>query len=481
MNREILFDCSLGQIRAAVIEDGVLCELHTERNADQKLTETVFLGRVEQIRPSVGAAFIDIGQPLNAFLPLAEGEKLRCGDMVIVQGAAKQATETKGLRVSSKINLAGKWLVLIPDSDRVHISKKVKDASLREELTRIAKEIRPENCGLIVRTASENVTQEALKEEAQQLYAQWLVISQRAASSRKPGILNESMSLDMRLIRDMGSVELTRIISNDSTCIMRLEKEKELGHIHSQTEISFVEESHTLLFDLFGIESQIEKALKKRVWLPCGGYLIIDECEALTVIDVNSGKMTLGKNTEDTALRVNLEAAQEIARQIRLRSIGGIIIVDFIDMMILENRSAVIEKMRASSKADRSLVKIEGITKLGLLEMTRKRVDNSLSKRLLSTCTYCSGSATLVSADETGYRALRQIRRMMLSGQRGPFVIRCTASTASFLKECRLDSGVPAYVLVTPSKHAERFEIEQISESSVPPKGAEPIFEGLKS
>ena len=475
MNREIYFDCSFGQIRAAVMEEGVLCELHCEHHAEKKLTETVFLGRVEQIRPAFGAAFVDIGQPLNAFLPIEEGEKLRNGDMIIVQGAAKQATETKGLRVSRRLNLAGKWLVLIPQEQGVHVSKKVKNAELREELIRIAKEICPLDCGMIVRTASEGITQEAMEEEAQRLYAQWLDISRRAQFSRTPGILSDSPSLDMRLVRDMGSKDLARIVTNDQESFRRLQKEQSEGRIDAKTELTFYQEKDLLLFDMMSIEPQIEKALKKRVWLPCGGYLVIDDCEAMTVIDVNSGKMMLGKDTEDTAVRVNLEAAEEIARQIRLRNVGGIIVVDFIDMMDADNRIAVIERMKASVKDDRCPVKVEGITKLGLLEMTRKRTNASLSKTLRCGCTYCSSTGTLTAPEETAMRALRQVKRFIISGQRGPFVIRCAPAAASVLLSSCVELDARIYVSGTSAKHAERFEIEQIDESAPIPKGAEAI------
>ena len=475
MNREIYFDCSLGQIRAAVMEDGVLRELHCERNAEMKLTETVFLGRVEQIRPAFNAAFVDIGQPLNAFLPLEAGEKLCCGDMIIVQGAAKQATETKGLRVSRRLNLAGKWLVLIPQEQGVHVSKKVKNAALREELLRIAGEICPADCGLIVRTASEDVTREAMEEEVARLYAQWLDLNRRAQYSQKPGILSDSLPLDMRIVRDMGSRKLMRIVTNDEGSLLRLKKEQTQGRIAAQTEIAFYQEKELLLFDLLAIEPQIDKAMKKRVWLPCGGYLVIDECEAMTVIDVNSGKMMLGRDTEDTALRVNLEAAEEAARQIRLRNVGGIIVVDFIDMMDPENRNRVIERMKDSVKNDRSPVKVEGITRLGLLEMTRKRSSASLSKAMRCGCTYCSGTGALISPEETAKRALRQIRRLILSGQRGPFVLRCAPAAANVLLSGGADLDADIYVIGTSAKHAERFEIEQINESAPRTKGAEAI------
>ncbi len=472
MKREIYLDCSFGFMRAAIVEDGRLCELLCERASARKLTETIFLGRVEQIRPSVGAAFVNIGEELNAFLPLEDGHKLRCGDMIIVQGAAKQATETKGLRVTSRVNLAGKWLVLIPGESGVHISKKVKAPELRAALEEIAEQICPQGFGLIVRTASEDVTREAMQEEAMRLRECWQAISLRATAQRKPGVLSEQLTLDLRIARDLAGRELESIVTNDSSCCDRLKGEQAAGRIPAQTRITCLKETGQLLFDLFGIEPQIDKALKRRVWLPCGGYLIVDPCEAMTVIDVNSGKMTLGKDTEDTALSVNLEAADEIARQLRLRDIGGIIVVDFIDMEQSEHREMVISRMRDAVKVDRSPVKIEGITRLGLLEMTRKRVNASLSKTLKTPCTYCGASGDLLAPEEIAQRALRQVKRMVLSGHRGPFVIHCAQGAANALWAIRTGLDAQVYVVPAASRHAERFEIEQIGENAPIPKGA---------
>lgn len=472
MKREIYLDCAFGFMRAAVVEDGRLCELLCERACAKKLTETIFLGRVEQIRPSVGAAFVNIGEELNAFLPLEDGHTLRCGDMIIVQGAAKQATETKGLRVTSRVNLAGKWLVLIPGESGIHVSKKVKAPELRAALAEIAAQICPQGFGLIVRTASEDVTVEAMQEEAEALSVRWQAISMKAAAQRKPGVLSEQLTLDLRVARDLAGKELESIVTNDSSCCNRLKEEQAAGRIPAKTSISCLKETGQLLFDLFGIEPQIDKALKRRVWLPCGGYLIIDPCEAMTVIDVNSGKMTLGRNAEDTALSVNLEAADEIARQIRLRDIGGIIVVDFIDMEQSEHREILLSRMKDAVKADRSPVRIEGITRLGLLEMTRKRVKASLLKTLKAPCTYCSSSGDLIAPEEIAQRALRQVKRTVLSGHRGPFIIHCAQGAANAL--CAIRTGLDAQVFVVPatSRHAERFEIEQIGENAPLPKGA---------
>ena len=390
MIRELLIDDAPGYLRAAVVEDGRLCEIHGEKSGSAGETESVFYGRVQAIKPSLKAAFVDIGTPLNAFLPITDGDTLRCGDWVIVQGQAKQATETKGLRVTAKINLAGKWLVLVPGQSGVRVSKKVKDPALREALMDIAQGVCPPDCSLIVRTASEGVTQQLLEEEARALYAVWQEILKKASGLTRPGLLHGRLPLHMRLIRDMR--ELSRIVISSQAGYEALLATQQAQQIDAQTRIELYREDKQLLFDAFGIEPQIDKALRRRVWLPCGGYLVLDFCEAMTVIDVNSGKMILGRDPEETALRVNLEAAEEIARQLRLRDVGGIVMVDFIDMRLEEHRQTLLTHMKEALSGDRSPTTVEGITRLGLMEITRKRTHTQLHKALCVSCSYCSGT-----------------------------------------------------------------------------------------
>lgn len=474
MNRELLIDDAPGYLRAAVVEDGRLCEIHGEKSGGGGETESVFYGRVQAIKPSLRAAFVDIGTQLNAFLPLSDGDTLRCGDWVIVQGQAKQATETKGLRVTAKLNLAGKWLVLVPGHNGVHVSKKVKTPELREALMDIAQEACPPDCALIVRTASEGVTQQLLEDEARALYALWQEIQKKAAGMTKPGLLHGRLPLHLRLIRDMR--ELSRIVISSQAGYDALLAAQRAQQIDAQTRIELYREDRQLIFDAFGIETQIDKALRRRVWLPCGGYLVLDFCEAMTVIDVNSGKMMLGRDPEETSLRVNLEAAEEIARQLRLRDIGGIVMVDFIDMRLEENRQALIARMTEVLTPDRAQTTVEGITRLGLMEMTRKRTHTQLHKALTVSCSYCSGDGAVLSGEEVARRALRQVRRMLLSGQRGPFVIRCAPSAAQALEAMQVPfEGAQAYALAVPGKHAEKFDIEQIGEGVPVPREARPL------
>lgn len=466
-----MIDESASYMRAAVVEDGVLCELHTECMSRSANAESIYYGKVVSIRPSIHAAFIDIGDSLNAFLPLEQGINVKCGDMLIVQCNAKQTTETKGIRVTTKVNIAGRWLVLVPVSSGIHISKKVKDSAVCKELLRIGKQICPANCGLIVRTASENVTEKLLEEEAEELFVIWQQIERKARAMSRPGLVHERDALDTRLVRDIRN--LNRIVTNSSEGFDRLLQKKEKSLIPTETSIELFEEKHQLLFDVFGVEVQIDKALHKRVWLKSGGYLIMDFCEAMTVIDVNSGKMILGKDIEDTALRVNLEAADEIAKQIRLRDLGGMILIDFIDMLESGHRQMVLDRMKNAVSADRTKVSVEGFTRLGLMEMTRKRVQMPLHKRMQIGCSYCSSKGNLISAEEIAMRAIRQVRRMVLSGQRGPFVIHCAPAASKALEGIGYrSSSEKVYVHAAAGRHSERFEIEQLGEGSSCPRDA---------
>lgn len=470
MNRKLIIDDSLGYIRAALLEDGVLSEIHIERQSVDDQAESLFLGKVQAIKPALHAAFVDIGTDIHAFLPIDDQKHIRCGEMIIVQGLAKQSTDSKGLRITDTINLAGKWLVLLPWGQGVRISKKIKDPALREDLSEIGNRICPADCGLIIRTASEEVTEQLLFDEVQSLYQLWLEIQSKAKGMIRPGLLHRRLPLYLRLARDVR--EVSQIVINSQNGYEQLEAAQRQHVLSPDTRLEYDPELHSLVFDTYNIETQIDKTLKKRVWLPCGGYLVVDHCEAMTVIDVNSGKMILGKNLEDTAFHVNLEAAHEIARQIRLRDIGGIILVDFIDMREQEHQNQILQAMKTASGADRTQVTVEGFTRLGLMEITRKKKHEQLRKAMRCSCSYCSSMGEILSGEEVARRALRQIQRMMLSGQRGPFVIRCGASAAQALAGMPSPKRAQVYVCVSNGRHAEKYDIEQIGEGMPLPNGA---------
>lgn len=470
MTRKLIIDESLGYVRAALLEDGILSEIHIEKQTEDDQAESLFLGRIQTIKPALHAAFVDIGSELNAFLPLSENTNLRCGDMIIVQGQAKQSTDTKGLRITERINLAGRWLVLIPGGQGVHISKKIKDSSLREALTDLGRQICPQDFGLIIRTAGEEINEQLLREEAQTLSTLWQNVQAKAKGLTRPGLLHQRMPLHMRLARDIRN--LSQIVINSKKGCDLLTALQKSHALEQNMQIDYYPESQSLIFDAYQIETQIDKALKKRVWLPCGGYLVIDFCEAMTVIDVNSGKMILGRDLEDTALRVNLEAAQEIARQLRLRDIGGIILIDFIDMKESAHQQLLLNAVRESALHDRSPITVEGFTRLGLMEITRKRKHEQLRKSLRCGCSYCSSMGEVLSGEEVARRAMRQIRRMILGGQRGPFVIRCNPSAAQALSNMTAPQASQVYFCCAPGRHSETYDIEQIGAGMTLPSGA---------
>lgn len=470
MTRKLIIDESFGSIRAAVLEMDALCEIHIERQSVADQAESIYLGRVQSVKPSLHAAFVDIGTETNAFLPMRDGMILRCGDLMIVQGQAKQSTDTKGLRITDQVNLAGKWLVLLPAGNGVHVSKKIKDPALREMLLELGKQICPAGCGLIIRTAGEDVTEQLLYEEARSLHQIWQEILLKANGRTKPGLLYQRLPLHLRLARDLS--DLSEIIVNSEKASEELKSLQSSGAISEATQIVHHQETNSLVFDVYNIETQIDKALKRRVWLPCGGYLIIDHCEAMTVIDVNSGKMVLGRDLEDTALRVNLEAAQEAARQLRLRDIGGIILIDFIDMRQEAHQQQLLSVMHDAVSRDRTQVNIEGFTRLGLMEMTRKRTHEQLRKSLRVSCSYCSGASEILSGDEVASRALRQIRRMIISGQRGPYVIRCGSAAMQALLRMHAPKEAEVYCVAASGRHAEKYDIEQIGTGMPLPSGA---------
>lgn len=469
MRRELIIDHALGITRVAVVEDGVLCEAHIEHDCDTKPVGSLYLGRVQAIRPSVCAAFVDIGLERNAFLPLKPEETLRCGEMIIVQCESSPPTSQKGMRVTMRVTLPGRFLVLIPGGKGIHVSKKIKDEALRDSLEQFCAQICPPLCGLIVRTSAATSSEENLLAEAETLLERWKLAKEKAMVAASPGILLPPDPISLRLSRNLLAVD--RILTNDKSLVCTLKNMQQTEGIQANTFIEFFDEEKMgqMLFDAFGLERQIECALERRVWLSCGGYLIFDRCEAMTVIDVNSGKMIFGRDTEDTALRVNLEATDEIVRQLRLRAIGGIIIVDFIDLCQAEHRDALLARMRQVAEKDFGRLIVEDLTRLGLMELTRKRVGEELSQILLKQDSLGTGQPL---PDESARCALRDVRRMMLSGQRGPFLIHCGNAVYSMLVKQTILLNAPVYVIQSYPQRSERWDIEQLGDGKAPPLDA---------
>ncbi|MGR2751713.1 Rne/Rng family ribonuclease [Agromyces arachidis] len=401
-----------GRIQIGVLEDDVLVEHYVARNQDASLIGNVYLGRVQNVLPSMEAAFVDIGRGRNAVLYSGEvdweaaaenGEKnqprrielaLKPGDRVLVQ-VTKDPVGHKGARLTSQISLPGRYLVYVPNGSMNGISRKLPDTE-RARLKKILKEVLPENQGVIVRTAAEGATEEQLTRDVNRLVSQWKDVSETIEKVQAPALLHSEPDLLIKIVRDVFNEDFQKmIISGDDA---RRTIEKYLGQVAPDL-LERVEayEGERDAFDEFRITEQIEKALDRKVWLPSGGSLIIDRTEAMTVVDVNTGKFVgSGGNLEETVTKNNLEAAEEIVRQLRLRDIGGIIVVDFIDMVLESNRDLVLRRLVECLSRDRTKHQVAEVTSLGLVQMTRKKLGLGLLETFSEPCEVCAGRGIIV-------------------------------------------------------------------------------------
>lgn len=401
-----------GRIQIAVLEDNVLVEHYVARNQEASLIGNVYLGRVQNVLPSMEAAFVDIGRGRNAVLYSGEVDwdavetgnqprrielALKSGDKVLVQ-VTKDPVGHKGARLTSQISLPGRYLVYVPGGAMNGISRKLPDTE-RARLKRILKEVLPESSGVIVRTAAEGATEEQLTRDVQRLTSQWEHISTQIASMPAPTMLHSEPDLLVKIVRDVFNEDFTRMLIQGEDAQQTIE-----GYLTGVAPdlLERVEryDSDGDPFDDFRITEQIEKALDRKVWLPSGGSLVIDRTEAMTVVDVNTGKFVgSGGNLEETVTKNNLEAAEEIVRQLRLRDIGGIIVVDFIDMVLESNRDLVLRRLIECLSRDRTKHQVAEVTSLGLVQMTRKKLGLGLLETFSEACEVCAGRGVIVHHD----------------------------------------------------------------------------------
>ncbi|WP_420846196.1 Rne/Rng family ribonuclease [Microbacterium caowuchunii] len=401
-----------GRIQIAVLEDNVLVEHYVARNQDASLIGNVYLGRVQNVLPSMEAAFVDIGRGRNAVLYSGEVDwdavetgnqprrielALKSGDKVLVQ-VTKDPIGHKGARLTSQISLPGRYLVYVPGGTMNGISRKLPDTE-RARLKRILKEVLPESSGVIVRTAAEGATEEQLTRDVQRLTSQWDHISKQVSTMQAPAMLHSEPDLLVKIVRDVFNEDFTRMLIQGEDAQRTIE-----GYLAGVAPdlLERVEryDSDGDPFDDFRITEQIEKALDRKVWLPSGGSLVIDRTEAMTVVDVNTGKFVgSGGNLEETVTKNNLEAAEEIVRQLRLRDIGGIIVVDFIDMVLESNRDLVLRRLIECLSRDRTKHQVAEVTSLGLVQMTRKKLGLGLLETFSEPCEVCAGRGVVVHHD----------------------------------------------------------------------------------
>ncbi|MEJ3404039.1 Rne/Rng family ribonuclease [Rathayibacter sp. YIM 133350] len=437
VDRTMVVRSKSGRIQIGVLEDGVLVEHYVARNQDASLIGNVYLGRVQNVLPSMEAAFVDIGRGRNAVLYSGEvdwdaaaenGEKnqprrielaLKPGDKVLVQ-VTKDPVGHKGARLTSQISLPGRYLVYVPNGTMNGISRKLPDTE-RARLKKILKEVLPDNQGVIVRTAAEGATEEQLTVDVNRLISQWSAIAKQLENQPAPALLHSEPDLLIKIVRDVFNEDFQRMVIAGEDARETIESYLRavapdlLERVEPYT-------GDRDAFDEFRISEQIEKALDRKVWLPSGGSLVIDRTEAMTVVDVNTGKFVgSGGNLEETVTKNNLEAAEEIVRQLRLRDIGGIIVVDFIDMVLESNRDLVLRRLIECLSRDRTKHQVAEVTSLGLVQMTRKKLGLGLLETFSEPCETCAGRGVLVHHDPVSkHRPPQQQQQQQPGRRRGP-------------------------------------------------------------
>ncbi|MBS0443762.1 MAG: ribonuclease G [Proteobacteria bacterium] len=447
--QDILINWAPQETRVAIVENGAVQELHIERALERGLVGNIYMGRVARVLPGMQSAFVDIGLERAAFLHVADvhaagaparGENAQQvpierlvfeGQTLMVQ-VIKDAIGTKGARLSTQISIAGRLLVFLPQDDHIGISQKIGSPELREQLrarmTRLA--ALPDGGatgGFILRTNAEDAADEELADDIAYLRKTWAAVRERGFASPPGTLLYQDLSLVERVLRDLAH-DATGAIRIDSK--MQFDILKAFGAEYTPSSVAKLEhyKGERPIFDLFNIDAEVAKALARRVDLKSGGYLIIDQTEALTTIDVNTGGFVGARNFDDTIFKTNLEAALAIARQLRLRNLGGIIIIDFIDMGRDEHQAAVLAELRKQLLRDRTKVTVSGFTQLGLVEMTRKRTRESLAHMLCEPCPTCEGKGQVKTARSVCYDILREILRE--ARQFNPKEFRVIASAA---------------------------------------------------
>ena len=430
MRKEIYINESMEETRIAIQEDNQLVEVYIERQDNHRMVGNVYKGKVENVLPGMQAAFVDIGYELNSFLPFSEidseeylqGHKknknsksdnievdLKKDQEIFVQ-VIKEPFAGKGPRVTTEVALPGRLLVLVPGANYIGISKKIWDKYERRRLKKIAQSLRKGDIGIIIRTVAEGKSENHIENDFKQLMESWEEIEKKADNEGAPALVYEDLETASSVVRDLLTPDVEKIIIDSKRLYKKTEKYLEdiSPSLLDRLELYKLKSP---LFESFGIESEIEKLMRPKAWLKSGAYLIIEKTEAMVVVDVNSGRFVGKKLHEDNSLKINLEAAREVARQLRLRDLSGLIVIDFIDMKKEENRKKVFHELRKELRKDRAKVAVAPITEFGLLEMTRQRIRVSLLDSMSEECPSCKGSGKIISIETLITRIEHWLRR----------------------------------------------------------------------
>jgi ribonuclease G len=466
MKQEMFINSSPQESRIAIVEDGLLAEFLIERKEEMGIAGNIYKGKVSRVLPGMQAAFVDIGMEKAAFLHASDFssvpedmqlidtpgeeveieappkriprrhlplEKQLSRDEAILVQVAKDPLGTKGARVTSHISLPGRYMVFMPGTKHIGISRRIESEEERKRLKEVATSLLTGDGGFILRTASEGRSKREIQRDLRFLTRLWRRLQKRAEGVAAPSLIHQDLDLIARSIRDFFTPDTEQLVIDSSKDYRRIMDF--VGQFMPRLKSKIVLYSGAEpLFEHHGIEEKIERALDRRVWLRSGGYIIIERTEALTAIDVNTGRFVGKRNQEETIVKTNLEAAQEVVRQLRLRNVGGIIIIDFIDMEKESDRKKVYDALKEALKKDKARTNILKISELGLVEMTRQRTRESLENQLLSPCPHCDGRGRIKSSVTVAYDLLRAIKKQQTSLENGKnVVVRLHPDVANFL------------------------------------------------
>ncbi|PYQ59419.1 MAG: Rne/Rng family ribonuclease [Acidobacteria bacterium] len=493
MAREIVINATKHESRIAVLDEGQVVELWVERTRYRTVVGNIYKGRVTKVLPGMQSAFVELGLDRDAFLYVSDvleefeeyesessedltldeaprpetsiSDLLREGQEIVVQ-VSKDTIAGKGARITSHITLPGRFLVYMPTVNHIGVSRRIDNEEERLRLKQILEKIRPQGGGgFIVRTAGEQHNEDDFRADMKYLIDLWDQIRRRADKASAPTLIHHDLDLVLRTIRDVLTPEFKTV------WVDSVEQYQRIVEFLDQIQPALVARVRLYrreepIFDEFGIEAEIAKALNSKVWLKSGGYIVINQTEALVAIDVNTGKYVGKKNLEETVFRTNLEAAKEIVRQIRLRDLGGIIVLDFIDMEDLANRAALFEAFENEIKKDRSKTKILQISEFGLIEMTRKRVRQSLERSLTQPCPYCSGSGRIKSNTTISLEIWRELMKLRDLHEGQDVIVRVNPvvynSLDPIFDEVERSLGIHLVFKPDDSLHHEQFDVVRI-------------------
>ena len=487
MTKEIIINSTSTQTRVAITEDGNLVDFFVDYPENRRMVGDIYLGKVARVLPGIRAAFIDIGMKHDAFLHFSDiGErtqqfqemlgdddsdmdesdsddedtagqsnknnaqartdketqisipKLSKGQEILVQ-IIKEPINNKGVRVTSSVSLPGRFCVLLPFDNKIGVSKRISDFRERRRLRNIARTILPKNYGLIIRTVARNQTEEALQDDLNNLMKTWADIEAAVKTEEPPSLIYQDLSTTSSVIRDLFSADVSKIFIDNKKLHKQIKNYVQLVQPEFADKIEAFRSSNSI-FDSFKIEEQVKTLMGRKVPLPSGGYLIIEHTEAMVVIDVNSGRYAKSKEQEWNSLKTDLEASREIARQLRLRDIGGIIVIDFIDLEEEKNRRKVFDELKKEFRKDRAKVSVLPMSDFGLVQITRQRIRQNIMQAMKEVCPYCLGTGLLTKHSHIVYDLEEWLKKFKRESKERSLIIKCHPIVASRLKEGEIKS-----------------------------------------